>query len=113
MSAYGTKRTFQSTQVMSAFGGEADIGWTMPNVRFGPNCDIVPTSIALAVLMPGRTVSVAPRFCYFINLGSRFGGMIRERNCGGRAFRCIDAFGAVVDECASSAANVERLEMHQ
>jgi hypothetical protein len=34
MSDYGPKRTFQSTQVMSAFGGEADIDWTMPNVRF-------------------------------------------------------------------------------
>ena len=43
--------------------------------------------------------------------------MIRERNCAGRAFRCIDAFGndvgAGVDECVSSAAIVERLEMHR
>jgi hypothetical protein len=33
MSAFGTKRTYDSTQLMSAFGGKADIIWTCTNVR--------------------------------------------------------------------------------
>jgi hypothetical protein len=34
MSAVGTKRTSEPRYRMSAFGGKADIDWTMPNVRF-------------------------------------------------------------------------------
>ena len=34
MSAFGTKRTSESTQPMSAFGGKADIAQTRLNVRF-------------------------------------------------------------------------------
>jgi hypothetical protein len=33
MSAFGTKRTSRSTQLMSAFGGKADIGWRSPKGR--------------------------------------------------------------------------------
>ena len=40
--------------------------------------------------MPGGTGSVAPRFSYFISPGSRFGGMLRERDCASCAFRCIE-----------------------
>jgi len=36
MSAFGTKRTFRSSIPMSAFGGKADIGAPLRNVRF-PN----------------------------------------------------------------------------
>jgi hypothetical protein len=34
MSAFGTKRTSASTQLMSAFGGKADINRRRSNVRF-------------------------------------------------------------------------------
>jgi hypothetical protein len=34
ISAFGTKRTSENTQVMSAFGGKADIGWRCRDVRF-------------------------------------------------------------------------------
>jgi hypothetical protein len=33
MSAFGTKRTFLTPSPMSAFGGKADIGRMVPNVR--------------------------------------------------------------------------------
>jgi hypothetical protein len=36
MSAFGTKRTFQRAQLMSAFGGKADIGWRRFDVHYGP-----------------------------------------------------------------------------
>jgi hypothetical protein len=34
MSAFGTKRTFRSTQMMSAFGGKADINGRQSDVCF-------------------------------------------------------------------------------
>jgi hypothetical protein len=39
-SANGTKRTFQSAQLMSAFGGKADIVRMLRNVRFLTQADI-------------------------------------------------------------------------
>src|SRR5215467_12989384 len=39
MSAFGTKRTFQSAQLMSAFGGKADIGVELATCRLRPISD--------------------------------------------------------------------------
>jgi hypothetical protein len=36
LSAFGTKRTSESTHLMSAFGGKADIAQTSDNVRYDP-----------------------------------------------------------------------------
>jgi len=35
-SAFGTKRTSEHAQSMSAFGGKAEIDWTCFDVRFWP-----------------------------------------------------------------------------
>jgi len=40
MSAFGTKQTFQSRSVMSAFGGKADIDLTPLNVCFLPKANV-------------------------------------------------------------------------
>jgi hypothetical protein len=41
MSPLGTKRTWRDVELMSAFGGKADMGWSPRDVRFRPKADMV------------------------------------------------------------------------